>query len=150
MGCTGNVAIVSAWAKVMSSRNLEDLSHDMMRMATVHKQLCKAKGIELLIYCTLRSNEEQDALYEIGRTKSGKIVTNARAGQSAHNPDEFGKSHAYDCCPMISGKPMWDEKHPSWKIAGHCGEEAGLIWSGRWSGKLKETCHFQNPKWGKP
>jgi peptidoglycan L-alanyl-D-glutamate endopeptidase CwlK len=119
-------------------------------MAIVHKQLCAAEGVELLIYCTLRSNKEQDDLYAIGRTLPGKIVTNARAGQSAHNPDEFGLSSAYDCCPMIAGKPMWDANHPAWQVVIRCGEEAGLSASARWTGKLKEVAHFQDPKWSKP
>lgn len=133
----------------MSSRSLEDLTKYMQQMATVHKQLCAKDGVELLIYCTLRSNEEQDSLYAMGRTAKGNIVTNARAGQSAHNPDKDGKSHAYDCVPLIGGKPMWDDKHPSWRIVGARGEEAGLIWSGRWTGKLKEQAHFQDPGWSK-
>jgi len=133
----------------MSSRNIDDLNEAMQRCATVHKQLCAAKGVELLIYCTLRSNAEQDGLYAIGRTLPGAIVTNARAGESAHNPDASGESSAYDCCPMIAGKPMWDSKHPSWAIVGACGEEAGLLWAGRWSGKLKESAHFQDPNWRK-
>lgn len=33
----------------------------------------------------LRTFEEQDELYQIGRTKPGKIVTNARGGFSFHN-----------------------------------------------------------------
>jgi len=133
----------------MSSRSLDDLNQATAQRAVIHKQLCAAKGIDLLIYCTLRSNEEQTALYSIGRTKDGKIVTNARAGESAHNPDKFGKAAAYDCCPMIAGKPMWDTNHPSWKIVIQCGEEAGLIASARWQGKLKESAHFQDPNWKK-
>lgn len=133
----------------MSSRGLEYLNDYVARAALVHKQLCEENGVELLIYCTLRSNEEQDSLYAIGRTKPGKIVTNARAGQSAHNPDDEGESSAYDCCPMINGKPMWESSNPAWAIVGRCGEEAGLIWSGRWTGKLKEVAHFQDPSWRK-
>jgi hypothetical protein len=50
---------------------------------------------------------------------------------------------------MIAGKPMWDTSNPMWNIVGRCGEEAGLVWSGRWQGKLKEMAHFQDPKWKK-
>lgn len=134
----------------MASKNLEDLTKDVMQKAIVHRQLCAAKGVDLLIYCTLRSNEEQTVLYAQGRTTQGKIVTNARAGESAHNPDKNGKAHAYDCCPMIAGKPIWDTNHPYWAVIGSCGEEAGLSWSGRWTGKLKEMAHFQDPNWSKP
>lgn len=137
-------------SSAMSSRSLDDLNTSTRQMATVHKQLCAAKGVELLIYCTLRSNTEQTALYSIGRTKPGTIVTNAKAGMSAHNPDTFGKAAAYDCCPMIAGKPMWDSNHPAWRIVIACGEEAGLVASARWMGKLKEVAHFQDPYWRKP
>jgi peptidoglycan L-alanyl-D-glutamate endopeptidase CwlK len=134
----------------MSSRNLESLTHFMREAAEKHKRLCAGKGVELLIYCTMRDNHEQDALYAIGRTVPGKKVTNARGGESAHNPNSKGYSSAYDCCPMIGGKPIWDTKHPAWNILGACGEEAGLVWSGRWTGKLKEMAHFQDPSWSKP
>lgn len=134
----------------MSSRSLDDLTQDMAQRATIHKQLCAEKGVELLIYCTLRSNEEQTELYAIGRTKVGKIVTNARAGESAHNPDALDKAHAYDCSPLIHGKLVDDTNHPSWRIVIACGEEAGLVASARWTGKLKETAHFQDPFWRKP
>jgi len=134
----------------MSSRSIDDLTQFMRQAAIDHIQLCHAEGVELLIYCTKRDNKEQDELYAIGRTAKGKIVTNARAGQSAHNPDKDGKSSAYDCCPMISGKPMWDSKHPSWAIVIKNGELAGMLASARWSGSLKEQAHFQSPSWRKP
>lgn len=133
----------------MASRRIEDLTQAMQQMSQVHKQLCAAKGIDLLIYSTLRSNEEQDALYEMGRSLKGKIVTNARGGQSAHNPNSSGKASAYDCVGLIGGKPQWSNQSPLWPIVGACGEEAGLVWSGRWSGKLKEQAHFGDPSWRK-
>lgn len=134
----------------MSSRRLEDLNQYTQEAARKHISLCADEGVDLLIYCTKRENKEQDALYAIGRTLPGKIVTNARAGGSAHNPDTSGKASAYDCCPTIHGKPMWDTKHPSWAIVIRCGEAAGLVASARWTGKLKESAHFQDPNWRKP
>jgi len=134
----------------MSSRSIDDLTPIVRQSAIDHIQLCEVDGVELLIYCTLRTNAEQDALYAIGRTTSGAIVTNARAGESAHNPDDTCKASAYDCCPMIGGKPMWDSKHPSWQIVIKNGELAGLSASARWAGKLKEQAHFQDSNWRKP
>ncbi len=43
------------------------------------------KGVRLRITHTLRTFEEQNALYAQGRTKAGKIVSQARGGQSWHN-----------------------------------------------------------------
>ena len=133
---------------------LETLTPAMASMARAHQQACRDEGIELLIYCTDRPNEVQAKLYAQGRTTPGKIVTNARPGQSAHNPDKLGFAHAYDCVPLRFGKPVWTtaskEDSALWARVGSLGEAAGLVWSGRWTGKLKEMAHFQDPEWVKP
>jgi len=66
---------------------------------------CEADGIELLIYCGLRTFKEQDDLYAQGRTEAGRIITNARGGQSFHN---YGK--AIDYVPLKHGKADWDDE----------------------------------------
>ena len=43
------------------------------------------KNSKIRIVQGLRTIEEQDALYAQGRTKPGKIVTNAKGGSSFHN-----------------------------------------------------------------
>lgn len=45
---------------------------------------CKKQGLNVLITETLRTLEEQESLYAQGRTRPGKIVTNARGYQSPH------------------------------------------------------------------
>jgi len=48
-----------------------------------------------LIYCGRRTMEEQTALFAIGRSAPGKVVTKARAGESFHN---YGL--AFDWVPL--------------------------------------------------
>jgi peptidoglycan L-alanyl-D-glutamate endopeptidase CwlK len=131
----------------MSSRSLADLRPDIAALAAKHGAACAAKGFPLLVYCTLRSNAEQAALYATGRTTPGAIVTNAKPGQSAHNPQADGLAVGYDCCPMRDGKPVWSCADPEnaklWELVGLCGESVGLKWSGRWTGHLREMAHFQ-------
>ena len=43
------------------------------------------KNVRLRFSYTLRSIKEQNELYAMGRTSSGRIVTNAKGGQSIHN-----------------------------------------------------------------
>ena len=43
------------------------------------------KNVRLRITQALRTWDEQEELYAQGRTKKGKIVTNAKAGYSWHN-----------------------------------------------------------------
>ena len=45
----------------------------------------ESKGIDIRITQGLRTIAEQDAIYAQGRTKPGKVVSNAKGGQSFHN-----------------------------------------------------------------
>lgn len=126
----------------MASRSLDVLAQPVRIAALGLLRECELQGVELLIYCTLRSNLEQADLYAIGRTKAGKILTNARPGQSLHNPDESGQAWAFDAVPLLHGKTLFDDDAKLVTV-GRLGEICGLEWAGRWSGKLKEKVHFQ-------
>lgn len=95
-----------------------------------------AFGKEVIVTDAYRSIEEQDALYAIGRTKPGTIVTNAKGGDSFHN-----WRCAFDVAFVKNGKPSWDESHP-WEVLGTVGKVLGLEWGGDWTG-LVDRPHFQ-------
>jgi len=80
------------------------------------------RGIRVKIVCGYRSPEEQNRLYAQGRTEAGKVVTNARGGQSWHN---FGL--AADYAFVVNGQITW--KGP-WNIFGRIAHECGLEWGG--------------------
>ncbi len=121
----------------MASRDLKDLLPVVEGKARDFLAECKKAGIDVLIYCTYRSVKEQDELYAIGRTLPGKIITNARGGQSWHN-----FRAAFDFVPMINGKPQWGSKS-LYTRCGTIAESLDLEWAGRWTGSLKETAHCQ-------
>lgn len=127
----------------MASRSLSSLDPAMFPLAMRFVAECAAAGLEVLIYCTYRSIEEQDKLYAQGRTEPGPIVTNARGGESAHN---FGL--ALDGVPTVGGKPAWDAPIDGelWQKYGKCAREAGLEWGGDWP-KFKDAPHCQYPNW---
>lgn len=122
---------------MINSRSLEDLVPAVKKRALAHIEACKEAGIELLIYCTYRDFEAQEAEYAKGRTAPGAIVTSAKPGQSYHN-----FRCAYDCVPLVGGKPDWNNT-VLYNRVGELGEKLGLQWSGRWTGKLREVAHFQ-------
>lgn len=128
----------------MASRRLDDLAPPVRRAALELLEAVRDNGLELLIYCTVRSNEEQAALYAQGRTKPGRRVTNAPPGQSMHNPDKNGHSWAFDAVPLRAGKPLWDDDQ-ALALVGKLGQAAGLEWSGAWS-VFPEKVHFQGTK----
>lgn len=131
-------AAVNELLVMINSRKVDDLLPVVQPKVWAFQDACAAAGIDLLITATYRDHESQDALYAQGRTVKGQIVTNARGGQSMHN-----WRCAVDVVPLRNGKPVWDTKDPVWPQIGALGEEAGLEWSGRWTGKLKEMAHFQ-------
>ena len=120
----------------MASRSLADLHPYVRHLALQFLAKCKQEGINVLIYCTYRSKEEQDALYAQGRTAPGRKVTNARGGYSYHN---YGL--AFDCVPMIDGRARWDRVDLFNKM-GQIGTSLGLIWGGNFK-SFKDRPHFQ-------
>jgi peptidoglycan L-alanyl-D-glutamate endopeptidase CwlK len=121
---------------MINSRNINDLHSKVTAMASEFINRCKAEGIDVLITSTYRDAASQNELYAQGRTKPGKKVTNAKAGQSYHN-----WRVAFDFVPIVNGKAQWNDA----KLFTKCGEIAesvGLEWAGRWT-KFKEMAHCQ-------
>jgi len=128
----------------MPSRKLTDLHPEVQAKARALVAKCRAAGIDLLVTCTWRSDEEQAALYAQGRTKPGRIVTNAQPGQSKHNGKQ-GEARALDVVPLVNGKPVWGtdgEDGVLWERVGVIGESCGLQWAGRWK-RMREFPHFE-------
>lgn len=94
------------------------------------------EGLGVLLTSGLRTYAEQDELYAQGRTKPGKVVTNARAGESYHN---FGL--AFDFVVVKAGRAVWDPKHPDWKRFVRIAKAHGYAWGGDWPNP--DNPHFQ-------
>lgn len=94
---------------------------------------------------TLRSFEEQAELYAQGRTKPGKKVTNAKAGDSFHN---YGL--AIDIVLIINGAiASWDTKkdfdkdqQSDWMEVVKVFKDAGWVWGGDWR-TFRDLPHFE-------
>lgn len=122
---------------MINSRKLEDLLPPVRERVERMIAACDAEGIDLLVTSTYRDNASQEALYAQGRTAPGRIVTNARSGQSYHN-----YRCAVDVVPIRNGKAIWNAKDPIWQRIGALGKAAGLEWAGDWK-RFKEFPHFQ-------
>jgi len=82
-------------------------------------------GITIKVIGGLRTYEEQNELFAQGRTKPGRVVTNARGGFSNHN---FGI--AFDV-GVFEGASYLGES-PKYKAVGALGMDLGLEWGGNW------------------
>jgi peptidoglycan LD-endopeptidase CwlK len=94
--------------------------------------------IKLIVIAGMRTWAQQDALYAQGRTVPGKIVTDARGGESWHN-----MGCAADCAPeVIDGTIDWNPSHPQWKRMEAVGMSLGLTSGATWV-RLVDAPHFQ-------
>jgi len=97
-------------------------------------------------YSGLRSLEEQDKLYQQGRSKPGRIVTNAPAGSSAHN---WGCATDWaEFFPGFSGQDIWNKAN--WR---HFESVARQVPNIRWGGyfSIVDKPHIElkiNTRWG--
>lgn len=134
------------------------LMHPELRQDTLNTyyQMCEAltgKATVRFAY-TLRTFAEQDALYQIGRTKlfdnNGRrlgTVTNARAGMSFHN---YGL--AFDIVLLTNGgkSASWDtakdfdsDGESDWVECVKIAKKAGFTWGGDFR-TFKDRPHFEN------
>ncbi|MGL4911408.1 MAG: M15 family metallopeptidase [Romboutsia sp.] len=118
------------------SSNLNDLNPYVKHLANKFLDECNKQNLPVKIYFTFRTIAEQDELYAQGRTKSGKVVTNAKGGQSYHN---YGL--AFDAAPLVNGDIDWNNETLFNKM-GQIGQSVGLEWGGSWK-SFKDTPHFQ-------
>lgn len=118
-----------------------NLLHPLIREDAIKAyKLAVAKtpvGVHPIIVQTLRTFEEQDALYQKGRTRPGPKVTNAKAGSSFHN---YGL--ALDFCLEVNGKLKW-VVDKNWLLVVECFKKYGFEWGGDWKGNFKDFPHFE-------
>lgn len=100
------------------------------------------KGHDVIITSTYRTQEEQDDLYERGRSKPGRKVTWTK--HSTHT-----ERRAWDFTLIKDGKAVWDVKADydvdsiaDYFEVGEIAEEIGLEWGGRWEPN-PDYCHVQ-------
>ena len=127
----------------MPSRELKDLDSKLVNAYNL------AKGIyanrypnepQPFITCTYRSNEEQTQLYALGRTVKGKIVTNAKAGQSKHNSLP---SKAFDIAFIgLDKKLNWNKKY--FKMFADIVKEVepSIVWGGNFK-SIPDAPHYE-------
>jgi peptidoglycan LD-endopeptidase CwlK len=109
----------------------------MPQLAALVRQLYERLAVEnitIRVTQAVRTWADQDKLYAQGRTLPGKIVTNAKGGESWHN---YGC--AVDMAPMDDGIPDWNLSHPAWARIVAVGQSLGMVDGISW----KDEPHFE-------
>lgn len=110
------------------------------------------KGVRLRFSHTLRTIKEQNDLYALGRTKPGKIVTNAKGGQSYHqygvafdivlllDKDDNGTFETASWCTKLD---FDNDDIPDWLEVTQAFEKKGYKNGFLRNGKKWDLPHFQ-------
>ena len=135
-------AAIGKLADERSDRAIATLLPRVQPLARALVESAATIGIAIKVISGTRTYDEQNALYEQGRTNSGRIVTNARGGYSNHN---FGI--AFDIGVFEGGRYL--EESPAYKAVGALGMKLGLDWGGSWR-TITDEPHFQlRPAWAR-
>jgi peptidoglycan L-alanyl-D-glutamate endopeptidase CwlK len=99
---------------------------------------------------TLRTFAEQDALFAQGRSKPGKVVTNAKGGQSYHNYGlaidivlilDKDKNGTFETASWDVKSDFDGDKKADWMEVVQIFKRYGFEWGGDW--KFLDLPHFQ-------
>jgi peptidoglycan hydrolase-like protein with peptidoglycan-binding domain len=126
----------------MSSRDPRDLHPELAKRWALAKDEFGKKypdSPEVILTSTFRSRADQARTYAQGRTAPGKIVTNAKPGQSLHN---YYPSFAFDVAFKRGKELIWDI--PFFQKFAEIATPLGLEWGGDWP-HFKDHPHFQPP-----
>jgi len=118
----------------------------------IYDEICEAlKGRAICRFShTLRTNAEQEALFALGRTKPGKKVTNARAGQSFHNYGraidivllvDRDKNGTFESASWETNVDFDGDGRADWMEVVAIFKRYGWEWGGDW--KFTDMPHFQ-------
>lgn len=134
------------WADKITLDRIK-LMHPKLRGALLNEYLeintKLPKGVRLRFTQTLRTIDEQNDIYAQGRTKPGKIVSNAKGGQSIHN---YGL--AFDFVILydknndgIFETASWDEDK-YWTQVVNYFKSKNWFWGGDFK-SFKDSPHFE-------
>lgn len=132
-------------------RDMKALHPDLQEKITLLQKKCAAAGITIGIGECLRTKTEQDALYAKGRTKPGKIVTNAK-GNTYNSMHQWGVAFDFYLKMDVDGDgsisdDAFNNSTGLYDKVGKIGQSIGLEWGGSWT-SIKDLPHFQLKNWG--
>ena len=111
-------------------RDINELSTLAQTACKLFLATCKARGINIFITETYRSQDRQDYLYTQGRTREGNVVTWTKSSRHTSR-------RAWDIA--CNGNKLYDTA--MLKKAGEVAKDLGITWGGTWS--TPDMPHFE-------
>lgn len=118
----------------------------------IYKEICTNVSGRVVVRFshTLRTIKEQDNLYAIGRTKSGRKVTNAKGGFSYHNYGlaidivllhDKDNNGTFETASWSTNADFDNDGISDWQEVVSIFKKYGWEWGGDW--RFKDDPHFQ-------
>lgn len=127
---------------MLNSRDIGLLRPDVRDNCLIWLEKCQERGLEVLVTNTVRDREYQQYLYQQGRSRPGKIVTNGRT--PTFHSDQAGL--AWDFCKNVKGHEYDDPAF--FREAAAIAKAMGFSWGGDW-GSFPDCPHIQWDAGGK-
>ena len=129
-----------------------ELHPALLRKINLVRSAMSAAGMPMVQAGSLggvRTDEQQNTLYQIGRSRPGKIVTNAdgKKVRSNHQVSDDGFGHAVDCAFLVNDMITWEVPDSWWEAYGSLCKAVGLRW-GIKIGDWIDRPHAELPKTG--
>ena len=132
------------WERTIKmGRDLTKCHPHLQKLAKELVTACEKQGCPIGIGECFRTVQEQNRLYDQGRTKPGPVVTNA-PGSTYRSMHQWGV--AFDVYRK-DGKGAYNESGNYFQRVGAIGKSLGLEWGGDWK-SIVDKLHFQLPDWG--
>lgn len=127
------------------ARKITDLHPRLQGMLDEVLYACKMdRQLSKIIFTEcVRTVKEQDALYALGRTKKGNIVTKAK-GSDYNSMHQWGV--AVDFCRNVKGSEF-KNSDKFFERVGQIAKKHGLYWGGDFE-SIKDLPHLQMKEWG--
>lgn len=129
-----------------SKKSLKKLEGLHPNLQNFFMELIKISPYDFSITQGIRTAEEQNKLYQQGRTTPGKIVTNCDGYKlkSNHQTKSDGFGHAGDIAVLVNNKITWEEKYYK-EVAISARilmQKYNIEWGGDWK-SFKDLPHFE-------
>lgn len=129
-----------------SKNSLKKLERLHPNLQNFFMELIKISPYDFSITQGVRIAEEQNKLYQQGRTTPGKIVTNCDGYKikSNHQTKDDGLGHAGDIAVLVNNKITWEEKYYK-EVAISARilmQKYNIEWGGDWK-SFKDLPHFE-------
>lgn len=129
-----------------SNRSKEKLKGLHPKLIEFAEELIKISSRDFCITQGIRTTEEQQKLYQQGRTTPGKVVTNCDGirFKSNHQIKGDGLGYAFDIAILKNGKITWDAKYyiELGEKAQELMQKYNIEWGGNWK-SFKDYPHWE-------